>query len=129
MKPTTFMNNSGEAVVEALNFYKLPPENLLVMYDDISLDVGRVRIRKKGSDGGHNGIKSIIYLTGSDTFPRIKIGVGAKPNPDYDLAAWVLGMFPKEQGEQLESALERAAEAAQLIVAGKTDEAMNKYNS
>ncbi|MBR1831283.1 MAG: aminoacyl-tRNA hydrolase [Ruminiclostridium sp.] len=129
MKPTTFMNNSGEAVVEALNFYKLPPENLLVMYDDISLDVGRVRIRKKGSDGGHNGIKSIIYLTGSDTFPRIKIGVGAKPNPDYDLAAWVLGMFPKEQGEQIESALERAAEAAQLIVAGKTDEAMNKYNS
>ena len=129
MKPTTFMNNSGEAVVEALNFYKLPPENLLVMYDDISLDVGRVRIRKKGSDGGHNGIKSIIYLTGIDTFPRIKIGVGAKPNPDYDLAAWVLGMFPKEQGEQLESALERAAEAAQLIVAGKTDEAMNKYNS
>ena len=129
MKPTTFMNNSGEAVVEALNFYKLPPENLLVMYDDISLDVGRVRIRKKGSDGGHNGIKSIIYLTGSDTFPRIKIGVGAKPNPDYDLAAWVLGMFPKDQGEQLESALERAAEAAQLIVAGKTDEAMNKYNS
>ncbi|HBI52363.1 MAG TPA: aminoacyl-tRNA hydrolase [Ruminococcaceae bacterium] len=129
MKPTTFMNNSGEAVVEALNFYKLPPENLLVMYDDISLDVGRVRIRKKGSDGGHNGIKSIIYLTGSDTFPRIKIGVGAKPNPDYDLAAWVLGMFPKEQGEQLESALGRAAEAAQLIVAGRTDEAMNKYNS
>lgn len=129
MKPTTFMNNSGEAVVEALNFYKLPPENLLVMYDDISLDVGRVRIRKKGSDGGHNGIKSIIYLTGSDTFPRIKIGVGAKPNPDYDLAAWVLGMFPKEQGEALESALERAAEAAQLIVAGRTDEAMNKYNS
>lgn len=129
MKPTTFMNNSGEAVVEALNFYKLPPENLLVMYDDISLDVGRVRIRKKGSDGGHNGIKSIIYLTGSDTFPRIKIGVGAKPHPDYDLAAWVLGMFPKEQGELLESALGRAAEAAQLIAAGKTDEAMNKYNS
>ena len=129
MKPTTFMNNSGEAVVEALNFYKLPPENLLVMYDDISLDVGRVRIRKKGSDGGHNGIKSIIYLTGSDTFPRIKIGVGAKPSPEYDLAAWVLGMFPKEQGEALESALDRASEAAKLIVAGKTDEAMNKYNS
>ena len=80
MKPTTFMNNSGEAVIEALNFYKLPPEKLLVIYDDISLDVGRMRIRKKGSDGGHNGIKSIIYLTGSDTFPRIKIGVGAKPN-------------------------------------------------
>ncbi|MBQ9484036.1 MAG: aminoacyl-tRNA hydrolase [Ruminiclostridium sp.] len=129
MKPTTFMNNSGEAVVEALNFYKLPPEKLLVMYDDISLDVGRMRIRKKGSDGGHNGIKSIIYLTGSDTFPRIKIGVGAKPNPDYDLAAWVLGMFPKEQGELLEKTFANAAAAARLIVAGKTDEAMNKYNS
>ncbi|MBR5090762.1 MAG: aminoacyl-tRNA hydrolase [Ruminiclostridium sp.] len=129
MKPTTFMNNSGEAVVEALNFYKLPPEKLLVMYDDISLDVGRLRIRKKGSDGGHNGIKSIIYLTGSDTFPRIKIGVGSKPSPEYDLASWVLGMFPKEQGELLEKAFGNAAAAAQLIVAGKTDEAMNKYNS
>lgn len=129
MKPTTFMNNSGEAVVEALNFYKLPPENLLVMYDDISLDVGRMRIRKKGSDGGHNGIKSIIYLTGRDTFPRIKIGVGAKPSPDYDLAAWVLGMFPKEQGETLLKTFDNAAAAAKLIVAGKIDEAMNKYNS
>ena len=129
MKPTTFMNNSGEAVVDALNFYKLTTEQLLVMYDDISLDVGRMRIRKKGSDGGHNGIKSIIYLTGSDVFPRIKIGVGAKPNPEYDLAAWVLGMFPKEQGELLEKTFSDAAEAAKLIVAGKTDEAMNKYNS
>lgn len=128
MKPTTFMNNSGEAVTEALSFYKLPPEKLLVMYDDISLDVGRLRIRKKGSDGGHNGIKSIIYLTGSDTFPRIKIGVGAKPHPDYDLAAWVLGMFPKEQGEVLEKTFCNAAAAAELIVAGKTDEAMNRYN-
>ena len=128
MKPTTFMNNSGEAVVEALNFYKLTTEKLLVMYDDISLDVGRMRIRKKGSDGGHNGIKSIIYLTGSDVFPRIKIGVGAKPHPDYDLAAWVLGMFPKEQGELLEKTFENAAAAARLIIAGKTDEAMNKYN-
>ena len=128
MKPTTFMNNSGEAVVDALNFYKLTTEQLLVMYDDISLDVGRMRIRKKGSDGGHNGIKSIIYLTGSDVFPRIKIGVGAKPNPEYDLAAWVLGMFTKEQGELLEKTFSDAAEAAKLIVAGKTDEAMNRYN-
>ena len=128
MKPTTFMNSSGEAVVEALNFYKLTTEKLLVMYDDISLEPGRMRIRKKGSDGGHNGIKSIIYLTGSDVFPRIKIGVGAKPDPGYDLAAWVLGMFPKEQGELLEKTFENAAEAAKLIVVGKTDEAMNKYN-
>ena len=128
MKPTTFMNNSGEAVVEALNFYKLTTERLLVIYDDISMDVGRTRIRGKGSDGGHNGIKSIIYLTGSDVFPRIKIGVGAKPHPDYDLADWVLGMFPKEQGEALEAAFRNAAEAAKLIVSGKMNEAMNKYN-
>ena len=128
MKPTTFMNNSGEAVVEALNFYKLTTERLVVIYDDISMDVGRTRIRGKGSDGGHNGIKSIIYLTGSDVFPRIKIGVGAKPHPDYDLADWVLGMFPKEQGEALETAFKNAAEAAKLIVSGKMNEAMNKYN-
>lgn len=128
MKPTTFMNNSGEAVVEALNFYKLTTEQLVVIYDDISMDVGRTRIRGKGSDGGHNGIKSIIYLTGSDVFPRIKIGVGAKPHPDYDLADWVLGMFPKEQGEAIEAAFKNAAEAAKLIVSGKMNEAMNKYN-
>ena len=128
MKPTTFMNNSGEAVVEALNFYKLKTDRLLVIYDDISMDVGRTRIRGKGSDGGHNGIKSIIYLTGSDVFPRIKIGVGAKPHPDYDLADWVLGMFPKEQGEALEAAFKNASEAAKLIVQGKMNEAMNKYN-
>ena len=113
MKPTTFMNNSGEAVTEALQFYKLTTQQLLVIYDDISLDVGRVRIRKKGSDGGHNGIKSIIYLTGSDVFPRIKLGVGAKPSPDYDLASWVLSRFPKEQTELLESAFEKAALAAE----------------
>ena len=118
MKPTTFMNNSGEAVVEALNFYKLTTDKLLVMYDDVSLDVGRMRIRKKGSDGGHNGIKSIIYLTGSDVFPRIKIWVGSQPHPDYDLAAWVLGMFPKEQGEVLEKIFKDAAAAARLIVSG-----------
>lgn len=128
MKPSTFMNNSGQAVVEALNFYKLDTERLVVLYDDISLDVGRTRIRQKGSDGGHNGIKSIILLTGSDKFPRVKIGVGAKPHPDYDLASWVLGMFPKEQGEALETALKNASEAAKLIVSGKVNEAMNKYN-
>lgn len=93
MKPTTFMNNSGEAAAEALRFYKLPSERLIVLYDDISLDVGRIRIREKGSDGGHNGIKSIILETDSDRFPRVKIGVGAKPNPDYDLARWVLSPF------------------------------------
>lgn len=128
MKPTTFMNNSGEAVREALNFYKLSPERLIVIYDDISMDVGRTRIRKKGSDGGHNGIKSIILCTNTDTFPRIKIGVGAKPHPDYNLADWVLSPFLKEQAEALEASLTNAALAAELMVQGKTDEAMNKYN-
>lgn len=129
MKPSTFMNNSGEAVGEAMNFYKIPPQNILVMYDDISLDVGRTRIRRKGSDGGHNGIKSIILHTNSDAFPRIKIGVGAKPHPDFPLADWVLSGFKKEDGENLEKALDNAAEAAMLIIAGKIDAAMNKYNS
>ena len=128
MKPTTFMNKSGEAVIEALNFYKLSPEKLIVIYDDISMDVGRTRIRRKGSDGGHNGIKSIILQTNSDSFPRVKIGVGAKPHPDYDLADWVLSPFLKEQAEELEKALSNAAKAAELMVQGKTDEAMNKYN-
>lgn len=128
MKPTTFMNKSGEAVIEALNFYKLPPERLIVIYDDISMDVGRTRIRRKGSDGGHNGIKSIILETNSDAFPRIKIGVGAKPHPDYNLADWVLSPFLKEQAEALESSLTNAAKAAELMVQDKYDEAMNKYN-
>ena len=92
MKPQTFMNSSGLAVKEAASFYKIPAEHILVIYDDISLDPGRVRVRKKGSDGGHNGIKSIISCLGSDAFPRVKIGVGAKPHPDYDLADWVLGV-------------------------------------
>ena len=128
MKPTTFMNNSGEAVREALNFYKLPPERLIVIYDDISMDVGRTRIRRKGSDGGHNGIKSIILETNSDAFPRIKIGVGAKPHPDYNLADWVLSPFLKEQAEALENSLTNAAKAAELMVQDKYDKAMNKYN-
>lgn len=128
MKPTTFMNKSGEAVIEALNFYKLSPERLIVIYDDISIDVGRTRIRRKGSDGGHNGIKSIILETNSDAFPRIKIGVGGKPHPDYNLADWVLSPFLKEQAEALESSLTNAAKAAELMVQGKFDEAMNKYN-
>ena len=129
MKPTTFMNNSGEAVEEAMNFYKLAPENLLVLYDDISLDVGRLRIRRKGSDGGHNGIKSIILHLNSDNFPRVKIGVGKKPHPDSNLADWVLSAFKKDEGEALESALAKAAEAAELMVGGKTEDAMNRFNS
>lgn len=129
MKPTTFMNNSGEAVTEAMGFFKIPPERTIIVFDDISLEPGRLRIRRKGSDGGHNGIKSIIYLSGSDMFPRIKMGVGAKPHPDYNLADWVLGHFKKEQAEALESAMDNAVSSIELIVGDKMNEAMNKFNS
>ena len=129
MKPQTMMNASGEAIGEAAKYYKVPAENVIVVYDDISLDVGKTRIRRKGSAGGHNGIKSIIAHLGSENFPRVKVGVGKKPNPEYDLAAWVLGRFPKEQEADLKSALEHATAAVRLIVSGKIDEAMNKYNS
>lgn len=129
MKPTTFMNNSGEAVTEAMSFYKIPPERTITVFDDISLEPGKLRIRRKGSDGGHNGIKSIIYLSGSDMFPRIKMGVGAKPHPDYNLADWVLGHFKKEQAEALETAMDNAVSSIELMVGGKMNEAMNKFNS
>ena len=119
MKPSTYMNNSGEAVREASQFYKI---------DDISLDVGKMRIRRKGSDGGHNGIKSIIYLTGSDQYPRIKIGVGKKPHPDYDLAAWVLGHFSDEDMKNLSPVLDNSFEAVKEIVKGNIDRAMNLFN-
>lgn len=128
MKPSTFMNNSGEAVGEAAAFYKIPPENILIIYDDINLDVGRLRIRSKGSDGGHNGMKSIILRLNSDNFPRIRVGAGKKPHPDYNLADWVLSRFTKEEGQLLEPALKNAAQAAELIVNGKITEAMNKFN-
>lgn len=128
MKPSTFMNNSGEAVEEAARFYKIPPEKILIIYDDINLDVGKLRIRSKGSDGGHNGMKSIILHLNSDNFPRIRIGVGKKPHPDYDLADWVLSRFTKDEGKLLEPSLKDAAQAAELIVNGKINEAMNKFN-
>lgn len=129
MKPSTFMNKSGEAVTEAMSFYKIPPERTIIVYDDISLEPGKLRIRRKGSDGGHNGIKNIIYLSGSDAFPRVKMGVGAKPHPDYNLADWVLGHFKKEDGEKLEQCFKNAVAALELMVEGKIDEAMNKFNS
>ncbi len=128
MKPTTFMNNSGEAVVEAMNFYKIPIENVLVICDDISLDVAKLRVKRKGTDGGQKGLRSIIYLTGKDTFPRIKIGVGAKPNPNYDLADWVLSKFTSQEAPKMQEAFETAVSAAELIVSGNTDKAMNLYN-
>lgn len=128
MMPQTYMNNSGEAVREAMNFYKLPPERVLVMFDDISLPPGTIRVRRNGSAGGQKGMASIIALCGSDQFPRVKIGVGAKPHPDYDLAAWVLSKFTKEEGPLVADAARRAADAACLIVQGDIDGAMNKFS-
>lgn len=129
MKPQTFMNNSGEAVRDAANFYKIPPEHVIILFDDISLPPGKLRIRRKGSDGGHNGIKSIIYLLNSDQFPRVKLGVGAKPHPDYDLADWVLSPFQKDELPRMKEAMKKACEAVRLIVQDDMDHAMNLYNS
>lgn len=128
LKPGTFMNLSGQSVTEAMRFYKLKPEQVLLFFDDVSLPPGKIRIRRKGSDGGHNGIKNIIYLSGSDAFPRIKIGVGAKPHPDYELADWVLSRFTSDEFKALELALTHAAQAAELIAAGEIDEAMSRFN-
>jgi PTH1 family peptidyl-tRNA hydrolase len=128
MKPSTYMNNSGQAVVEAMNFYKIPAENVIVLLDDINLDVGKMRIRSKGSDGGQNGMKNIIYLSGSDKFPRIKIGIGKKPNPEYDLAAWVLSKFTKDELKALETIAENSYDAVELIMDDNISEAMNRYN-
>ena len=128
LKPSTFMNLSGRSVVAAMNFYKIPAQRIVVICDDIALAPGRLRIRTHGSDGGHNGLKNIIYLTGSDQFPRIRIGVGAKPHPDYDLADWVLGVPSGEDRKLIEDAIRRADEALELIVTGRADEAMNRYN-
>lgn len=128
MKPQTFMNNSGISIREAADFYKIPPENIIIIFDDISLKPGTMRIRKKGSDGGHNGLKSIIYHLNSDQFPRIKIGVGAKPHPEYDLADWVLSGFNKQDAQAVRDVLENATGAVELLVNNKIDEAMNRYN-
>ncbi len=129
IKPNTYMNNSGEAVVQAMQFYKLDPAHLIVVYDDISLEPGKLRIRRKGSDGGHNGIKSIIALTGSQDFPRIKMGVGKKPHRDYNLADWVLSRFTEQEQKKMEASCQNACECLALMVDGKTDAAMNRYNA
>ncbi len=129
MKPQTFMNHSGEAIGEAAKFYKVQPENIIIISDDISLDVGKIRIRRKGSAGGHNGLKSIISHLGTENFTRIKVGVGKKPNPEYDLVEWVLGRFPKELEKDLKISLENTVKAIPFIVSGETDKAMNLFNS
>ena len=128
MKPTTYMNLSGEAVGEAARFYKLPPERVLVLSDDVDLPLGKLRIRTGGSAGGHNGLKSIIQHLGTDQFPRIKIGVGGKPHPDYDMADWVLGRLQGEDRRVLDEAAERAAEAVACLLKDGPQKAMNRFN-
>ncbi|MCQ2487108.1 MAG: aminoacyl-tRNA hydrolase [Clostridia bacterium] len=128
MKPLTYMNNSGEAIEEARAFFKIPEENVIVISDDITQKPGKLRIRRKGSAGGHNGLKSIIQCVGTDEFPRIRVGVGEKPHPDADLISHVLGRFSEEEMKELTVALDNAAKAAELIVAGDIAEAMNRYN-
>ena len=128
MKPTTFMNNSGEAIGAAARFYKIPPEQVIVLSDDINLEPGKLRIRRKGSAGGHNGLKSIIAHLGSDQFPRIRIGVGERANADMDLADFVLAKFSQEDMKLMKEAYEHAADSVKLIVEDNLQEAMNRYN-
>ncbi len=128
VKPQTYMNASGLSVEPAAHYYKLPPERILVLFDDISLPVGKLRIRKNGSAGGHNGLKSLISSLGSDQFPRVKIGVGAKPHPDYDLADWVLSTVSKTEWPDYQSAMEHAADAALCIVKNGCEKAAAEYN-
>lgn len=128
LKPMTFMNLSGRAVLQLSSFFRIPPQRIIVLFDDISLAPGRLRVRGDGSAGGHNGIKSIIGELGSQDFPRVKIGVGAKPNPEYDLADWVLSGFTAQEEKALGPALEKAADAALCIIDKGTMEAANRYN-
>ena len=128
MKPVTYMNLSGEAAGQAADFYKIPADHVLVISDDTALAVGRLRIRKGGSAGGHNGLKSIIQHLGTDQFPRVRVGVGEKPHPDYDLADWVLGKFQGEDKKAMDQAVKRAADAVECLIKEGPDRAMNKFN-
>ena len=128
LKPQTYMNLSGQSVKQLAAFFHIPTQNIIVMFDDISLEPGRLRIRADGSAGGHNGIKSIISCNGGQNFPRVKIGVGAKPHPDYDLANWVLSNFTASEEKDLVSALDRAADAALCIIDRGVPESANRYN-
>lgn len=128
VKPQTFMNLSGECVRAVLDFYKISPDNLIIIYDDISLDVGRLRVRRDGSAGGHNGIKSILEHLGTKTFPRIKIGVGQKPHPDYDLASWVLSEFKDDELKALEGTFPTVCEGLEKILTSSIDDAMQICN-
>ena len=128
MKPVTFMNLSGEAVRQAVDFYKVAPDHVLVVSDDTALAVGRLRIRRGGSAGGHNGLKNIILHLGTDQFPRLRVGVGEKPHPDYDMADWVLGKFQGEDKKAIDQAVKRAADAVECILAEGIDRGMSRFN-
>ena len=128
MKPQTYMNLSGEAVSQAVKFYKIPPEHVIVVSDEVSLPIGKLRVRTKGSAGGHNGLKSIIACLGTEEFPRIRIGVGAPPHPDYDMADWVLSTFRNQDAEDMAKAAARAAEAVECYIRSGPERAMNLYN-
>ena len=128
MKPQTYMNLSGEAVGEAARFYKVPPERVLVISDDVSLPLGKLRVRGNGSAGGHNGLKNIIAHLGTDRFPRVKVGVGAPPNPEYDMVDWVIGAFSPAERKVVDAAVDRALDAAECVVEQGVTEAQNRYN-
>ena len=128
VKPQTFMNLSGEAVVPLMKFYKLEPENVIIIFDDVSFDVGKIRIKRNGSHGGHNGMRYIIELSGTDAFPSVKVGVGKKPHPEYDLADWVLSKFKNEDFETLDKTIDRVAKAIDCIIKNGIDTAMNRYS-
>ena len=128
MLPQTYMNLSGEAAGEAARFYKVPPERVLVISDDVSLPLGKLRVRAGGSAGGHNGLKNIIAHLGTDRFPRVKVGVGAPPNPEYDMVDWVIGAFSPAERKVIDPALDRALDAAECVIAKGVTEAQNRYN-
>ena len=128
MKPQTYMNLSGSAVKEAMDFYKIPLDHVVVVSDDVTLPVGKLRVRRSGSAGGHNGLKDIIAKCGGDGFPRVKIGVGEKPHPDYDMADWVLSSFKGDDAKAIDAACEKAADAVRTVVLRGVDKAMNLYN-
>ena len=128
MKPQTYMNLSGEAVIQAVKFYKISPENVIVVSDETSLPIGKLRIRKSGSAGGHNGLKNIIALLGTDAFPRIRMGVGAPPHPDYDMADWVLSAFKNQDYDDMCEAAKRVSAAIHCYITEGPDRAMNKFN-
>ncbi len=128
MKPQTYMNLSGEAAGEAARFYKVPPEHVLVISDDVSLPLGKVRVRGNGSAGGHNGLKNIIAHLGTDQFPRVKVGVGAPEEPEYDMVDWVIGHFSAQERKSVDAAIDRALDAAECVIAKGGTEAQNRYN-